>query len=327
MEHTISPELFEIYSNNNSTETPPLQGTNEFDPHIEIKKSGQEFETADILQLLWIHFPEFAKGIILYYLGNGEHTPEIESFYTNIDDPQEHAPQYHQWGILTHSKKFEEFFRTKVPNYLLTWHQEHILTDLQNETIDGRSKHDLMQISIPLHDFGKFAVRRTWHQPDGTFHSFNRHEASSGAIIRGELFQKWLQEKLGLTPHQIEYIAQCAELHYELGIVRNLSKQFDGGYGFPFLKTDLCTQEVQTLAQKYQGTGMAREVGLLFLADSLAKTDIILPANTDSELQSFSKDQIKQQIKRAGVNPHLLETIRYRPVNVALAKKYFEELR
>lgn len=301
-----------------------LRDSKNFDPRVGIEEGEmKKYETAEILKFLWEHFPEFAKGIIFYYLGNGEHSEEIGSFYKNPDSPEEHAPQYHQWGIITHSKKFEEFFEQKIPQYLLTWGNEKMLEDLKTEDIDGKSKYDLLRLSIPMHDYGKFAVRKKWQKNGEISYSFGGHEKSSGKIIRGELFKKWLKEKLHLSEKQIEYIAQCAELHYELGIVRNKSKKMEGGYSFSFLKTEECTEDVQDLARKYQEIGMEREVGLLFLADSLAKTDIIVPRKNDGD-EKLHRDFAQKEIARKKLDPRLIETVLQRSINIALAKKYFE---
>ena len=50
-----------------------------------------------------------------------EKRPENENFMKNPDDPAEHEPNWHQFGIITHTRKFSEFYRTEAKEYFQDW--------------------------------------------------------------------------------------------------------------------------------------------------------------------------------------------------------------
>ena len=67
------------------------------------------------------------------------------------------------------------------------------------------------------------------------------------------------------------------------------------------------------------------EVGLLFMADNLSKTDIIIEADTDEDIAN-KKNWAEDEITRRKLNPKLIKAVLQRPVNVAVAKEYFRTM-
>ncbi len=63
------------------------------------------------------------------------------------------------------------------------------------------------------------------------------------------------------------------------------------------------------------------EMGILYICDSLAKTDIILDAKTDEEIAAKS-DEVTQMVTEKGLHPKLASAIKQLPVNIAFVRRY-----
>src|SRR5579884_2539397 len=136
--------------------------------------------------------PLLARSVIERHLDLTE--PTNQRFLEDPDGLDQHQTQWHQWGIITHTRVFLHALDTQVPAYLETW---ELWTEVRRclcQPIDGASRWDLLHISVLLHDIGKFAARRVGR---GRFH-FAGHERLSGAIIRSDLGLK----KRGLSAAQ-----------------------------------------------------------------------------------------------------------------------------
>lgn len=70
------------------------------------------------------------------------------SFAENPDFPEEHEPRWHQWGILTHTKKFAEYYRTEAQANLKSMGIDEKVAALLAERIGDWSKEDLLKISM-----------------------------------------------------------------------------------------------------------------------------------------------------------------------------------
>ncbi|MCX7616264.1 MAG: hypothetical protein N2Z68_02640 [Patescibacteria group bacterium] len=281
-------------------------------------KIGTQRETKDIIASLWEKLPTIAKDLIQKSQDlSDEHN---KNFFGNPDDLLEHNPKWHQWGVITHTKMFEKFYREEVPQYLEQWGMSDRAQQQMSEQIDGISKDQLLNIAILLHDLGKFTERKLKREEDGSLSaSFKKHEAASGRIIRTPEFSGMLKQEYGLTDAQIEYIACCAELHYELGIVRNEAKKSDLGYTLAFTRSDEFQNRVRQIMAQYPDFQL--EIGILFLADSLAKTDIRIEGDTDEQIESQGVS-VQEVLKERGLNPKLIKAVKQLPVNIAIAEAY-----
>ena len=259
--------------------------------------------------------PEIARGIIQ----NNDRLPDEyrQRFYHNPDSVDEHEPNWHQWGIITHSRKFREMYDGEVSGYLKSWELEQRVGEYLQREIDGVPKSELIRVSMPLHDLGKF--RKGLKEKDGkTKFDFDNHEKISQEIILSQEFREMLRD-YGLSNPQIEYVAKCAGNHYELGFVRDRAKKSDLGYTIRFVESPNFSEAVKEQLSRFDGFEV--EVGLLFLADSLAKTDVIIPAESDAQIEQYSP-RAEQEIKQRGLNPKLINAVKQRPVNIAVVKEY-----
>lgn len=257
---------------------------------------------------------EIAKIII-------EDRPENDNFKQNPDDPGEHDLSWHQFGIITHTRKFCEFHQTKSQEYFRQWGIDKEVNRNLTKQIAKKVKAELLEISIPLHDLGKFA--RGFKEKSGKLvPDYNRHwEKSEKLIMENEQIRNLLQETCGLTSSQVIFIARCAGLHYELGKVRDQAETSDSRYTIAFAESRECRQACDEIAHKFPE--FKEEIGIMFLGDSLAKTDIAIDAKTDQDIENQT-EQIKQIIQQQGLNDKLVAAVKERPVSIAVAKTYLK---
>jgi len=82
-------------------------------------------------------------------------TAENNEFGNNPDDPQEHSPQRHEFGIITHSKKSIVHF-SRRNQYIKDKNIKEKIDSKLQETIDGKTKLELLATAFEFHDIGKF---------------------------------------------------------------------------------------------------------------------------------------------------------------------------
>jgi HD domain len=214
----------------------------------------------DIVRGIDQDLSDIARSVIRRNLDLSD--PVNLAFLESPDDRHQHQAQWHQWGIITHTRKFLEYYSTDVPRLLhecRVWQRTERWLSVE---VDGVRKRDLLEIAILLHDVGKFAARTR-----GTkrFH-FAGHERSSAEIIRQDLD---LQDR-GLHADHIEYIARTAGDHFVLALVRKRARE-QGEYDMQFLRSDRFSCIVDHVKSEHPDDFV--ELGVLFLGDSLAKAD------------------------------------------------------
>jgi hypothetical protein len=242
------------------------------------------------------------------------------AFGENADTVGEHQPRWHQWGILTHTRQFLLMYDGEAQELLESWGLEAAVARVLSEEIDGIPKRELLRASIPLHDLGKFrkADKGTRHPPHGQPPSgdFNAHAGISQRLVEKGVVDLGA---LGLTDAQVAYVARCAGNHYELGFVRGAAKTSAMDYSLAFVASDAFTAAV--VARSHLFRGFEVEVGLLYLGDSLAKTDIIIQGATDAALQAQAQE-LARRVAKAGHDAALVKAVLQRPVNIAAARRY-----
>ncbi|MBK8735779.1 MAG: hypothetical protein IPL98_07715 [Saprospiraceae bacterium] len=137
-----------------------------------------------------------------------EPRPENENFQINPDDPNEHVSNWHQFGIITHTKVVLDAYITTISEYFIEWQVEDKIKSKLAVKIDNIAKYDLIKIGIILH-IGKFA--RNFKSEGGKFeHNFYGHEAISENLIIYEdsFIHKLLKNSFSLTIPQIAYIGR-----------------------------------------------------------------------------------------------------------------------
>ena len=253
-----------------------------------------------------------------------ETRPENENFQINPDDPDEHVSNWHQFGIITHTKVVLDAYTTNISEYFIGWQVEDKIKSKLGVKIDNIAKHDLIKIGIILHDIGKFA--RNFKNEGGKFeHNFYGHEAISEDLIvsKDSFIHKLLKNSFGLTIPQIVYIGRIAGLHFELGKSRDAARRASHGYSISFSHSKECQRICVDIA--FQFPDFKEEIGILFLCDSLGKTDIRIRAEKDEEIELHIAFII-QALKERNINPLLINAIKQLPVNVAITKKYLQTI-
>ena len=235
-----------------------------------------------------------------------------KQFFIELDSPSQHQPRWHQWGIITHTRQFLKFYDTLVQEDLKKWNISEKVNRHLSVQIDGITKSKLIRLGILLHDIGKFQKNYKLNSNLKISAGFKDHELYSYQIIKGELFSL-LAKEYGLSNRQIEYIAMCAKYHFELGIIREVAKKSPQGYTIEFVKSTQFRESIVKSIPKFGDYKV--EVGVLFLADSNAKSNKENRDRTDRE--------ILDELKNKQLNPKLIHSIKQIPINIEVAKRYF----
>lgn len=231
----------------------------------------------------------------------------VDEGWQEIDDLLEHEPDWHQWGVLEHTRRVWLAMNTEVPIFCLAWDVPFI-QELKAEFIQDKSKWDLLLITCIVHDLGKWAGRTV--TAAGAY-SFKGHEAISEQLIRHDplIHQALLDAQL--SAGQIDYIASVAGLHYELGKLRQLGYQ-QGNFDEVFPKSDLFRAGCEAIVRQH--LHYAREIGLIFLADSLAKVEF------REGIEAF--EEIEAKILARGLSQKLMRAVRQVPIHIAMCREY-----
>jgi hypothetical protein len=290
-------------------------------------KQHNETEPVDIehiLETLRRTLLDAARGLVhqdpLFSKLSEEEQERELCYMADPDSSAGHSPRWHQYGILTHSEEFRKFIETEAPKLTREWGIVDVADAAQSQEIDGVSKADLLQVVSLLHDMGKFTARKLELQEDSTtLARFDRHEEHSRDIIQGDLKEMLLN--LDLSEAQIEYIATCAEYHFELGKARKAAIEEDGknNYTIEFAKSDEFKSVAQDIIDAHPD--FALEIGLMFMADSFSKTEVAAKADTDEEI-AMQKEKLEQEIKDKSLSPRLINQALQQPVNVEIGKQY-----
>jgi hypothetical protein len=272
-------------------------------------------DTNVIPNSLLIMLPEIAKRIIKV-------RHENENFIKNPDDPKEHVINWHQFGIITHTKAVFDSYTYDIDKLFEDWNVEYKINNKLCLKIGDITKYDLIKIGIVLHDIGKFA--RNFRNENGKIeHNFYGHEEISEKLIisQDSFVHDLLKNTFKLSVPQIQYIGRIAGLHFELGKSRDAARRASHGYSISFSKSKECETTCLDIASQY--ADFKEEIGILFLCDSLGKTDIRINAESDEVLEQH-RAFIHQVLTERDLNPILIVAIMQLPVNIAIAKTYFD---
>ena len=245
--------------------------------------------------------------------------PANQTFAANPNDPAEHAPSWHQYGITEHSKRFQESMEGSVLEYVEEWGLREPVQEALSQEVDGVSKQELLSVTALLHDIGKFTGRTFKAKNDGsTSATFEDHEAESGRLIREAPIHGYLATH-GLTADQIEYIARTAELHFELGKMRRVAKTTEVGYTMKFIDTPECQEAIEHIINEHPD--FALEIGLQFIADGMSKAEDFSTATDDESIEA-DRPVLAERIAAKGLNQKLVAQALQVPVNLRVAEKY-----
>jgi hypothetical protein len=274
-------------------------------------------DTINIAEGLENKLPGIARGVI----EQSNRLPSVykKRFIKNPDSPLEHHPRWHQWGIMTHSKKFRYLHNTESRELITQWDLEKKIDSYLSKEIDSAPRSGLLQIVAPLHDLGKFDKVLENKDQKISF-DFKGHERLSQLLVLSNRVRTTLED-YHLTPNQIKYIAECAGKHFELGKLRQKAKKSEHGYTMAYARSGQFQQDIQDLLPYFNG--LAVEIGLLFLADSLSKTDVRIQADTDEELRK-EQNTAEQELKERHLPPELIAAVMQRPVQIEIARQYLK---
>lgn len=274
-----------------------------------------------IISTLQEQLPLWGATLVKEYLDQS--LPYNSAFLTHLDDPQHHKPQWHQWGVITHTNMVLEAYLHESPTLLSSWGHEDSVSSWMTEKIipQGYTKHELMCIAILLHDIGKFTKRSLSKRQSHTYSdlpdfTFWLHEIDSERIIHSPLVRLTLK-KLGLSSEEVFYVGRCAALHYELSKIREHRQHRGMPYNMEFINSTEYEKECLLLLRSHYD--YARELGIIYLADTLGKTSFRIADNTPSTLEF-----VEEEIQRLHIDGRHMSAVRDLPNNVHATKRYFE---
>jgi len=270
----------------------------------------------EIIAEINANLEDIAKSVMAHEIDQEEDAlirQHKQKFFIEIDSPEQHQPNWHQWGIITHTRNFMKMYDNEVKQYLRAWNRLEAIKEHLSEKIDGISKSKLIYLGILLHDIGKFRKNYSKKLSWRVIYTFNKHELYSQEIIQNDLYPL-LHDHYRLTDKQIEYIGMCARYHFELGFIREIGKKSKYGYSAAFAKSQEFKDVVIDALPAFEAYKI--EVGVLFLADSYAKTDVVFENRSDKE--------ILEDLKYQDLNPKLIHAVKQKPVNLEIVKNYFD---
>lgn len=246
--------------------------------------------------------------------------PQNENFSKNPDSVEEHHVDWHQYGIITHTKKVREAYHRELMPLLESWGLAETATSYLSQQIgSGWTRGELLEISIPVHDLGKFARSHYWK--DGVaYPDYVGHEAISKEIVLTNHAVRGILEKGGLTGVDVEHVADLAGLHFELGKVRDVARS-KGGYSLAFAKSATAAETFQDL--RARNPKYAPEIGLWYIVDSMGKISLRCDADDDHALAA-SRTAREADIVAAGLRPSLINALIQYPVNLHVAREYLK---
>ncbi len=264
------------------------------------------------------NLPALSRQIIRQNLDMSEELNQF--FYKYPNSPDAHFPKWHQWGIITHTRVFHNRYHTEVPELLSAWSLRKPINRYLSTQIDNIPKKQLLELSIVLHDIGKFSSRQTTCENTLKF-SFKDHEYYSAQLIQN--MSPILSRQYGLTTKQVNYISDCAGLHYKLGNIRADLKKSNHGFNLSTVNSPVIDSYLDNIYVQYPD--YAVEIGILYLGDSLAKNNFRMSVRTDLDIE-LQRPVFTEKIVNAKLPPDLIDSVKQMPVNTLLSRIYLTRL-
>ena len=136
-------------------------------------------------------------------------------FLAAPDHPDEHKPEWHQFGIITHTRHFVAALRDAVPRALRR--VDPAIAARVERYLDRRlgdfTQRELLLIAGYWHDVGKFTTRTQGRRGDWRFIG-HAHDSFRLIVGEGGDADPGLGVRYGLDAAQIAFVARLADLHY-----------------------------------------------------------------------------------------------------------------
>ena len=236
-------------------------------------------------------------------------------YLKNPDFLEKRLLAWHQFGLLSHTKKVREIYKQEMPAIIKKWGLFDYIQSVLSDPIHGINKGTLFEISIPLHDLGKIVCKDD--------KSVNRkHEESSAQLI----FRPYIKKRLyaeGLKKEHIAYIFKCVLNHDALGKELRDKLKHERKLSLDYLKKENITPACIKLAIKYNE--IKTEMGIFFLCDLLGKTDLRIEAISEEGISKQETEIEKVLIKR-NLPLQLKSAVLQLPANLKLAEIYLREV-
>jgi len=253
-----------------------------------------------VSNILEEELPSIIKNIAKRYGGS--------SYIKNQDFLEERLYSWHQFGLLTHTKKVREVFLNELKGFLEEWGIYNKFEKIMREKIQGIEKKTLFEISIPLHDLGKIICQ-------GDKRTDRQHELASKELISKDPIKAKLRE-FGLLEDQIDYIKEVVENHDVVGKeIRDVLKH-EGNLVLDYVSGENTIKICKKVAKKYANFKL--EVGIFYLCDLLGKTEV--------RINSENEEKIETLLEEKSLRPELKKAVLQLPVNLKLAEIFLKNI-
>ena len=238
----------------------------------------------------------------------------IAEYAENPDFFDRRMLRWHQYGLLTHTRKVREHFLSDLDGILTNWALYASVESYLSNTVDGIDKRRLLEISTIPHDLGKIICLHS--------NETNReHEAASISLLDSRFIKDRLTE-CGLNDKHLGYIRRCVETHDVFGKeIRDKLKRSEK-LSLKYSTKEEVRKLCRDLARKYSDTRL--EIGIFFICDSLGKLDMRIEAKDDSQIAE-SEEEVKKYLLFKNLPEELRFGIMQMPVNLSIGRTYLEE--
>ncbi len=219
--------------------------------------------------------------------------------YLNPNFYDTRLKKWHQYGLLEHSRKVRETYLGEANDFLTRWDLYDRVQRYLAEGIEGRTKKELFEVSIPLHDLGKILCLDLIGED-------RAHEQQSVILMCEELAKKRLVH-FGIAGQQLEYVKGCVENHEIIAKQIRRGLRHLGKFELEYVRGEEVRQRCLSVLVN---NPFKVEAGLFFLCDTLGKTEV------------RSLEEFKRLFRQKNLAPELQNAVRQLPVSLELAKVY-----
>lgn len=240
---------------------------------------------------------------------------KVPEYCQNPDFFDPRLKKWHQYGLLTHTKKVRQAYHHKLRSLLMQWGVCEKVDIKLSEVIGDLKKKDLFDASIMLHDLGKILCL-------GQEQRNREHEKVSANLLYKEPLKKQL-DLYGFNAFHLGYLERCIATHDAVSKELRDELKDAGNLNLKTVCSERVKQSCRHLAKRYSSIDMSIEMGLFFVCDSLGKLDSNL---SDSFPGDFSEDYVSKHLKERGLPEDLRFGIMQFPANLKLAETYLKSI-